>query len=76
MKKLALVAAVSTASSGAIADLQMLDEESLQDVTGQAGLTIDVESQWEIGEFAYQDAGAQSGVSGQFAVGGMDVMGC
>jgi hypothetical protein len=29
----------------------------MQDVTGQAGLTIDVESRWEIGEFAYQDAG-------------------
>ena len=57
LKKIALVTAVSAASSGVMADLQMLDEDSLQDVTGQAGLTIDVESQWEIGEFAYHDAG-------------------
>jgi hypothetical protein len=57
LKKVALVAAVSALSSGAMAELSMLDEDGLQAVTGQAGLTIDVESQWEIGEFAYQDAG-------------------
>ncbi len=57
LKKLALATAVSAISSGAIAELQLLDEDSLQTVTGQAGLTIDVESQWEIGEFAYHDAG-------------------
>ncbi len=57
LKRLALVTAVSALSSGVMAELQLLDEDSLQDVTGQAGLTIDVESQWEIGEFAYQDAG-------------------
>lgn len=57
LKKLALVAAVSAVSSGVMAELQMLDEDGLQEVTGQAGLTIDVESQWEIGEFAYHDAG-------------------
>jgi len=57
LKKLALATAIAAVSSGASADLQLLDEDSLQDVTGQAGLTIDVESQWEIGEFAYHDAG-------------------
>ena len=57
LKRLALVAAVSAASTGVMAELQMLDDADMQVVTGQAGLTIDVESQWEIGEFAYQDAG-------------------
>jgi len=57
LKKLALATAVSAVSSGAMAELQLLDENGLGDVSGQAGLTIDVESQWEIGEFAYHDAG-------------------
>jgi hypothetical protein len=57
LKRLALVAAVSAVSSGAMAELTLLDDSSMEDVTGQAGLTIDVESQWEIGEFAYHDAG-------------------
>lgn len=57
LKKIALVTAVSAVSTGALAELQMLDDQGMQSVTGQAGLTIDVESQWEIGEFAYQDAG-------------------
>ena len=57
LQKLALATAVAAISSGVQADLQVLDDERLQDVTGQAGLTIDVESQWQIGEFAYQDAG-------------------
>jgi len=57
LKKLALSAAISAVSTGALAEATLLDDASLQEVTGQAGLTIDVESQWEIGEFAYQDAG-------------------
>lgn len=57
LKRLALVVAVSAASTGVMAELTMLDDEGMQVVTGQAGLTIDVESQWEIGEFAYHDAG-------------------
>jgi hypothetical protein len=57
LRRLALASAVSAVASGAHAELQLLDDDSMQDVTGQAGLTIDVESRWEIGEFAYQDAG-------------------
>jgi len=56
-KKVALATAVAAVSTGALAELQMLDEAGMQSVTGQAGLTIDVETQWEIGEFAYHDAG-------------------
>jgi hypothetical protein len=57
LRRLALASAVSAVACGAHAELQLLDDDSMQDVTGQAGLTIDVESRWEIGEFAYQDAG-------------------
>jgi Family of unknown function (DUF6160) len=57
LRKLALASAVSAVAAGAHADLQVLDDESMQNVSGQAGLTIDVESRWEIGEFAYKDAG-------------------
>lgn len=57
LKRLALATAVSAASTGVMAELQMLDDADMQVVTGQAGLTIDVETQWEIGEFAYHDAG-------------------
>tara|TARA_R110002072_G_scaffold105615_4_gene230930 strand:+ start:24518 stop:25756 length:1239 start_codon:yes stop_codon:yes gene_type:complete len=57
LKRLALATAVTAASTGVMAELHMLDDADMQVVTGQAGLTIDVESQWEIGEFAYQDAG-------------------
>ena len=42
LKRLALVTAVSALSSNVMAEVQMLDEDSLQDVTGQAGLTLDV----------------------------------
>lgn len=57
LKRLALVTAISAASSGVTAEVKMLDDVGMQSVTGQAGLTIDVETQWEIGEFAYHDAG-------------------
>jgi hypothetical protein len=57
LKRLALATAVAAASTGVMAELQLLDDADMQVVTGQAGLTIDVETQWEIGEFAYQDAG-------------------
>ncbi len=57
LKRLALATAVTAASTGVMAELQLLDDADMQVVTGQAGLTIDVETQWEIGEFAYHDAG-------------------
>ena len=58
MKKIALAAAISAISAAASsAEPEMLDDEALKKVDGQAGITIDVETQWEIGEFAYRDAG-------------------
>lgn len=57
LRKLALASAVSAISLNANAELTLLDDDSMENVSGQAGLTIDVESRWEIGEFAYKDAG-------------------
>jgi len=55
--RLTLATAVSLVSVGAFSETKLLDDNEMQGVTGQAGLTIDVENQWEIGEFAYRDGG-------------------
>jgi hypothetical protein len=58
LKKVALASAVAAISAGAQAELKALDDAAMGELTGQAGLTIDIESQLSIGEFAYVDAGA------------------
>ena len=57
-KKIPLFAAIAVASSYAAAELQPLDEGALKDIRGQAGLTIDIETKYTIGEFEYVDAGS------------------
>ncbi|ARU57352.1 hypothetical protein OLMES_3312 [Oleiphilus messinensis] len=57
LKKIALVTAI-TATSAAHAEMQALDDTSMGEMTGQAGLTIDVSAaDVTIGQVAYQDAG-------------------
>lgn len=56
-RKLGLVTAISAVSLGVNADAVMLDDSGLGKISGQSGLTIDIESRYEIGEFAYKDAG-------------------
>jgi hypothetical protein len=58
LKKLALASAVAAVSAGAQAELKALDDSALGELTGQAGLTIDVETKYTIGEFQYKDAGS------------------
>ena len=58
LNKTALAVAVAVASSAAQAELKVLDDESLGVLTGQAGLTIDLETKYTIGEFMYKDAGS------------------
>jgi len=58
LNKVALVSAIAAVSAGAQAELKALDDAAMGELTGQAGLTIDIESQLSIGEFAYVDAGA------------------
>jgi len=57
LNKIALVSAIAAASFGAQAELKALDDSAMGELTGQAGLTIDIETKWTMGEFAYQDAG-------------------
>lgn len=57
LKKLALVSAIAAVSAGAQAELKALDDSAMGELTGQKGLTIDVETKFDIGEFAYKDGG-------------------
>ena len=52
-----LVAALGAISGFTQAELTLLDDDAMSELTGQAGLTIDVETKRHIGEFAYKDAG-------------------
>jgi len=58
LNKLALATAIAAISAGAQAELKALDDSAMGELTGQAGLTIDIETKWTIGEFAYKDGGS------------------
>ena len=57
LKKLALATAVAAAPFAAQAELQAMDDSMMGDVTGQAGVTIELETQVNIGQFTYTDEG-------------------
>jgi uncharacterized protein DUF6160 len=57
LKKIALCSAVALAPFAANADLKALNDSAMSDVTGQAGVTIDLSANVSIGEIAYQDQG-------------------
>ncbi|PPI79416.1 hypothetical protein DXI23_03980 [Marinobacter flavimaris] len=57
LKKLALATAVAAAPFAANADLKALDDNAMGNVTGQAGVTIELETRVSIGEFTYTDEG-------------------
>ncbi len=65
LKKIALCSAVALAPFAANADLKALNDSDMSSVTGQAGVTIDLSANVEVGEIAYKDGGflAMSGVS-------------
>jgi len=58
IRKTALAIAVSAVSAGVQAELKALDDNTMGEMTGQAGLTIDLETKYTIGEFMYKDAGS------------------
>ena len=58
LNKLVLASAIAAISAGAQAELKALDDSAMGELTGQAGLTIDIETQYTIGEFAYKDGGS------------------
>lgn len=57
LKKLALATAVAAAPFAAQAELQAMDDSMMGNVTGQAGVTIELETQVSIGQFTYTDEG-------------------
>ena len=58
LKKIALASAIAAVSAGAQAELKALDDSAMGELTGQAGLNIDLETKYTIGEFMYKDAGS------------------
>ncbi len=58
LKKIALVAAIAAAPFAANAELQALNDTAMGDVTGQAGVTIELETKVSIGQFKYTDEGS------------------
>jgi hypothetical protein len=58
LKKIALVAAISAAPFAANAELQALNDTAMGDVTGQAGVTIELETKVSSGQFKYTDEGS------------------
>ncbi|MCK0164038.1 DUF6160 family protein [Marinobacter sp. S6332] len=55
LKKIALATAIAAAPFVAHADMQALDDSAMGNVTGQAGVTIELETKVNIGEFSYTD---------------------
>jgi hypothetical protein len=60
LKKLALATAVAAAPFAAQAEMQPMDDSMMGNVTGQSGVTIELETQVEIGRFTYTDEGTFS----------------
>ncbi len=59
LKKIALVSAIAAASTAAHAELKAMDDSAMSAATGQAGITIDVNSfNMSIGEIQYKDEGS------------------
>lgn len=70
LKKIALASAIAAISAGAQAELKALDDTTMGEMTGQAGITIDAKTKWQLGEFMYRDenAGNVGGAGGSVIV--------
>lgn len=58
LKKIALATAIAAAPFAANAELQALNDSAMGNVTGQAGVTIELETKVSIGQFKYTDEGS------------------
>lgn len=58
LKKIALATAIAAAPFAANADLKAMDDSAMGNVTGQAGVTIELETRVSIGQFKYTDEGS------------------
>jgi hypothetical protein len=68
LKKIALATAVAAAPFAAQAELTALNDSAMGNVTGQAGVTIELETKVSIGQFKYTDTGTGPKDGGSFAV--------
>lgn len=71
LKKIALATAVAAAPFAAQAELTALNDSAMGNVTGQAGVTIELETQVSIGQFKYTDT--DSGAAGEIGGGSFTV---
>ena len=55
LKKIALVSAIAASSSFAQAELKSLDDSAMGDLTGQAGISIELNTNVDIGAIVYTD---------------------
>ncbi|GGC72386.1 DUF6160 family protein [Marinobacter halophilus] len=58
LKKIALATVIAAAPFASHAGMKALDDTSMGNVTGQAGVTIELETQVSIGTFTYTDEGS------------------
>ncbi|WP_309043392.1 DUF6160 family protein [Marinobacter sediminicola] len=58
LKRIALITAMAAAPFAANAELQAMNDTAMGDVTGQAGVTIELETKVSIGQFKYTDEGS------------------
>jgi hypothetical protein len=58
LKRAAFVSIMLLTSFVVHAELEPLEDEKLEEVKGQAGITIDIEVELSVGEFAYKDGGS------------------
>ena len=70
LQKLVTISALALISLSSNAELKSIDDDALSSVTGQKGLTIDIDYGVEIAEFMYKDGG--SIVMQGLRVGGMN----
>jgi len=78
LKKIALATAVAAAPFAAQAELTALNDSAMGNVTGQAGVTIELETQVSIGQFKYTDTdsgGAEEIGGGSFTVNDIELGG-
>ena len=81
LKKIALVTAIAAAPFASHAGMKALDDSAMGNVTGQAGVTIELETRVSIGEFTYTDTDGHAGsgddgtAGGTFAVSGIELGG-
>ena len=80
LKRIALVTAIAAAPFASHAGMKALDDSAMGNVTGQGGITIELETRVSIGEFTYTDTDGYAGsgdtdAGGTFAVSGIELGG-